>query len=76
MFMKLVARYVHKNKEQELVVSVGCSILTTSGEFVIEVATVRGMKLYPLERYTFTDRNEANNKFKEIRKRHKFDRVM
>lgn len=75
MFMKLVARYVYKNEKEELVVTIGCSILTTSGEYVIEVSTVKGMKLMPVERYTFKDRDEANKKFLEIKKRHCFTKV-
>lgn len=75
MFQKLVARYQYIDKEKELVVSIGCSVLTTSGDYVIEVATAKDMKLLPLERYTFSDRNEANAKFSEIKKRYNFKRV-
>lgn len=75
MFMKLVARYVYKNEKEEMVVSIDCSILTTSGEYVIEVSTVKGMKLMPVERYTFKDRDEANKKFIEIKKRYCFTKV-
>ena len=75
MFMKLVARYVYKNKKEELIVTIGCSILTTSGEYVIEVSTVKGMKLMPVERYMFKDRDKANKKFLEIKKRYCFTKV-
>ena len=75
MFQKLVARYQYIDMEKELVVGIGCSVLTTSGDYVIEVATVKGMKLLPSERYTFSDRNEANAKFLEIKKRYNFKRV-
>lgn len=72
MFEKVIARYVYVDTNAEFQSRIKCSISTVSGEFQIEVTEAKGFKLFPVKRYAFTTREEANAKFVELSKKHKY----
>ncbi len=72
MFEKIIARYVFVDAKTEFQSRIKCSISTVSGEFIIEVTEAKGFKLFPTERYAFKTREEANAKFIELSKRHRY----
>ena len=72
MFEKIIARYVYVDANTEFQSRIKCSISTVSGDFMIEVTEAKGFKLFPVERYAFKNREDANAKFVEIKKRHNY----
>ena len=75
MFEKVIARYVFIDKVTEFQSRIKCSVSTTSGEFQIEVTEAKGFKLFPVQRYSFANRDEANAKFVELKKRHAYKKA-
>lgn len=71
-FTTTLARYEEIDKRTETVRAIHCYKLDVSGKFGIELTTVKGMKLFPVERFEFDTREEANEAFKQFTKNHNY----